>query len=108
MVAGDQMRRLLVCEHDLVPRLGVHVVPLIGLALATAGMIVLTQLPTHGRYASDVLPGVPVGRPGLPAGRGVQGLGEAVDLHAAVVDVVLAGHVRAVGLQEGEPFLLRS
>src|SRR4029077_19172087 len=45
--------------------LGVHVVPLIGLALATAGMIVLTQLPTHGRYASDVLPGV------LPLGLGL-------------------------------------
>jgi EmrB/QacA subfamily drug resistance transporter len=51
--------------RKLVPRLGVHVVPLIGLALATAGMIVLTQLPTHGRYASDVLPGV------LPLGLGL-------------------------------------
>jgi EmrB/QacA subfamily drug resistance transporter len=42
----------------LVPRLGVRVVPLIGLALATAGMIVLTQLPVHGRYLSNLLPGV--------------------------------------------------
>ena len=51
--------------RKLVPRLGVHVVPLIGLALATAGMIVLTQLPVHGRYASNVLPGV------LPLGLGL-------------------------------------
>jgi EmrB/QacA subfamily drug resistance transporter len=51
--------------RKLVPRLGVHVVPLIGLALATAGMIVLTQLPVHGRYVSDVLPGV------LPLGLGL-------------------------------------
>src|SRR4029077_17766689 len=51
--------------RKLVPRLGVHVVPLIGLALATAGMIVLTQLPVDGRYASDVLPGV------LPLGLGL-------------------------------------
>jgi EmrB/QacA subfamily drug resistance transporter len=51
--------------RKLVPRLGVRVVPLIGLALATAGMIVLTQLPVHGRYVSDVLPGV------LPLGLGL-------------------------------------
>jgi len=49
----------------LVPRLGVHIVPVIGLGLATAGMIVLTQLPVHGRYASSVLPGV------LPLGLGL-------------------------------------
>ena len=40
--------------RKLVPRLGVRIVPLIGLALATAGMIVLTQLPvtdaTHPTY----------------------------------------------------------
>jgi len=51
--------------RKLVPRLGVRVVPLIGLALATAGMIVLTQLPVHGRYASDLLPGL------LPLGLGL-------------------------------------
>ncbi len=49
----------------LVPRLGVRVVPVIGLALATAGMIVLTQLPVHGRYVSNLLPGV------LPLGLGM-------------------------------------
>ena len=51
--------------RKLVPRLGVRVVPVIGLALATAGMIVLTQLPVHGRYASNVLPGI------LPLGLGM-------------------------------------
>jgi predicted MFS family arabinose efflux permease len=46
----------------LVPRLGVRVVPVIGLAIATAGMIVLTQLPVHGSYTSNLLPGlVPLG-----------------------------------------------
>jgi len=49
----------------LVPRIGVRVVPMIGLALATAGMIVLTQLPVDGRYLSNVLPGV------LPLGLGL-------------------------------------
>jgi EmrB/QacA subfamily drug resistance transporter len=49
----------------LVARLGVRVVPVIGLALATAGMIVLARLPVHGRYLSDVLPGL------LPLGLGL-------------------------------------
>jgi EmrB/QacA subfamily drug resistance transporter len=49
----------------LVRRLGVRIVPVIGLALATAGMIVLTQLPVHGSYLSDVLPGL------LPIGLGM-------------------------------------
>ena len=51
--------------RKLVPRLGVHVVPLIGLALATGGMIVLAQLPVQGQYVSNVLPGV------LPLGLGL-------------------------------------
>lgn len=51
--------------RKLVPRLGVGLVPLIGLALATTGMIVLTQLPVDGRYAANVLPGV------LPLGLGL-------------------------------------
>ena len=51
--------------RKLVPRLGVRVVPVIGLALATAGMIVLTQLPVHGRYVSNLLPGI------LPLGLGM-------------------------------------
>jgi predicted MFS family arabinose efflux permease len=51
--------------RKLVPRIGVRVVPLIGLALATAGMIVLTQLPVHARYLSNLLPGI------LPLGLGL-------------------------------------
>lgn len=47
-----------VVARKLIPRIGVRTVPLIGLSLAIAGMIVLTQLPVHGRYASDVLPGL--------------------------------------------------
>jgi EmrB/QacA subfamily drug resistance transporter len=51
-----------IVARKIVPRLGVRVVPLIGLTLATAGMIVLTQLPVDARYVSDVLAGlVPLG-----------------------------------------------
>ena len=45
--------------RKLVPSLGVRVVPLIGLALATAGMIVLTQLPTHGQLRIELAPRPP-------------------------------------------------
>jgi EmrB/QacA subfamily drug resistance transporter len=51
--------------RKLVPRLGVRLVPVIGLALATAGMVFLTQIPVHGRYASNLLPGL------LPLGLGM-------------------------------------
>jgi EmrB/QacA subfamily drug resistance transporter len=51
--------------RKLVRRLGVRMVPVIGLALATAGMIVLTQLPVDGSYASNLLPGL------LPIGLGM-------------------------------------
>ncbi|MEA2313174.1 MAG: hypothetical protein QOE28_3142 [Solirubrobacteraceae bacterium] len=44
--------------RKVVPRLGVRVVPLIGLTLATAGVIVLTQLPVDARFVSDVLAGL--------------------------------------------------
>jgi EmrB/QacA subfamily drug resistance transporter len=54
-----------ILARKLVPRLGVHLVPVIGLALATAGMVFLTQVPVHGRYASNVLPGL------LPLGFGM-------------------------------------
>jgi EmrB/QacA subfamily drug resistance transporter len=51
--------------RKLVPRLGVRLVPVIGLALATAGMIFLAQIPVHGHYASNLLPGL------LPLGLGM-------------------------------------
>ncbi len=70
----------------LVPRLGVRVVPLIGLSLATAGMVVLTQLPVDGGYASDVLPGV------LPLGLG---------LGLTFVPITLAGTSEVSGEDAG-------
>lgn len=72
--------------RQLVPRLGVRVVPLIGLALATAGMIVLTQLPVHGRYVANVLPGV------LPLGLG---------LGLTFVPITLAGTSEVTGQDAG-------
>ncbi len=42
----------------LVKRLGVRSVSVVGLLLATAGMLVLTQLPVHGSYVRDLLPGL--------------------------------------------------
>lgn len=51
--------------RKLVLRVGVPIVPLIGLALATGGMYVLTRLPVNGRYPSDALPGL------LPLGLGL-------------------------------------
>ena len=51
--------------RKLVPRVGVHLLPVIGIALAIGGMIVLAQVPVHGRYVSDVLPGL------LPLGLGL-------------------------------------
>jgi EmrB/QacA subfamily drug resistance transporter len=76
--------------RKIVPRLGVRVVPMIGLALAAAGMIVLTQLPVDGRYPSDVLPGL------LPLGLG---------LGLTFVPITLAGtsevHGEDAGLASG-------
>ena len=56
-----------VIARRLVTRLGVRLVPMIGITLAIAGMIVLTRLPVHGRYASNLLPGL------LPIGLGLGG-----------------------------------
>jgi EmrB/QacA subfamily drug resistance transporter len=44
--------------QQLVKRLGVRVVSIIGITLAAAGMLVLTQLPVHGSYVSDLLVGL--------------------------------------------------
>ncbi len=44
--------------QQLIKRLGVRVVSIAGIALATAGMLVLTQLPVHGSYAGDLLVGL--------------------------------------------------
>ena len=44
--------------QQLIKRLGVRVVSIIGITLATAGMLVLTQLPVHGSYAGNLLVGL--------------------------------------------------
>ena len=44
--------------QPLVKRAGVRNVSVIGLVLATVGMLVLTQLPVHGSYVSDLLTGL--------------------------------------------------
>jgi EmrB/QacA subfamily drug resistance transporter len=44
--------------QQLIKRLGVRVVSIIGITLAAAGMLVLTQLPVHGSYVGDLLVGL--------------------------------------------------
>ncbi len=45
-------------SQGLIPRLGPRNVAVAGLALATGGMVVLTQLPIHGSYVSNLLTGL--------------------------------------------------
>jgi len=45
-------------SQQLIPRLGVRNVSIGGITLATIGMLVLTQLPVHGSYSADLLPGL--------------------------------------------------
>ncbi|MFL5828875.1 MAG: MFS transporter [Solirubrobacteraceae bacterium] len=44
--------------QQLIKRIGVRNVSLVGIALATAGLVVLTQLPVHGSYVGDLLTGL--------------------------------------------------
>ena len=44
--------------QQVIKRLGVRVVSIMGISLATIGMLVLTQLPVHGSYVSDLLVGL--------------------------------------------------
>ena len=44
--------------QQLIRRLGIRNVAVIGITLATIGMVVLTQLPVHGSYAGDLLTGL--------------------------------------------------
>jgi EmrB/QacA subfamily drug resistance transporter len=44
--------------QQLIKRVGVRNVSTAGIALASAGMLVLTQLPVHGSYVSDLLVGL--------------------------------------------------
>jgi EmrB/QacA subfamily drug resistance transporter len=45
-------------SQQLIRQIGVRSVPLIGLGMAAAGLFLLGRLPTHGTYASDLLPGL--------------------------------------------------
>jgi EmrB/QacA subfamily drug resistance transporter len=44
--------------QQLVRRIGVRNVGVLGISLATAGMVVLTQVPVHGTYVGDLLTGL--------------------------------------------------
>jgi EmrB/QacA subfamily drug resistance transporter len=44
--------------QQLIKRFGVRTVSIMGITLATAGMLVLTQLPVHGSYAGNLLVGL--------------------------------------------------
>lgn len=44
--------------QQLIKRVGVRNVSTAGISLAAAGMLVLTQVPVHGSYVSDLLPGL--------------------------------------------------
>ena len=45
-------------SQGILGRVGVRNVSVIGLALATAGLLILTRLPVHGHYVSDLLSGL--------------------------------------------------
>ncbi len=44
--------------QQLIRRAGVRNVAMVGIGLATAGMVVLARVPVHGTYAGDLLPGL--------------------------------------------------
>jgi predicted MFS family arabinose efflux permease len=46
--------------QQLIRSLGVRVVPIIGIALAAAGLVLLSRIPTHGTYLADLLPGLAI------------------------------------------------
>ena len=45
-------------SQGIIKRLGVRNVSVLGLVLATAGLLYLTRLPVHGHYAADLLAGL--------------------------------------------------
>jgi EmrB/QacA subfamily drug resistance transporter len=49
------------------PRLGVRPVAAVGMLLAAAGLALLTQLPVHGSYATNVLPAIALSSLGMGA-----------------------------------------
>jgi len=49
------------------PRLGVRIVAGTGMALSAAGLLLLTQLPVHGSYVTNVLPAILLAALGIGA-----------------------------------------
>jgi EmrB/QacA subfamily drug resistance transporter len=45
-------------SQAIIPRLGIRNVAILGISLATAGMVVLTQIPVHGQYLSNLFVGL--------------------------------------------------
>src|SRR5712691_10802634 len=45
-------------SQQLIRRIGVRPVPLIGLVMAAAGLLLLGRVPTHGTYLADLFPGL--------------------------------------------------
>jgi EmrB/QacA subfamily drug resistance transporter len=45
-------------SQSLIPRLGIRNVAIFGISLATLGMVILTQVPVHGQYLSNLLVGL--------------------------------------------------
>ncbi len=52
---------------QLAPRIGVRPVAAAGFVLTAAGLVLLTQLPVHGSYATDVLPALVLSSLGMGA-----------------------------------------
>jgi EmrB/QacA subfamily drug resistance transporter len=52
---------------QLAPRLGVRPIAAVGFVLTAAGLVVLTQLPDHGSYLANVLPGILLASLGMGA-----------------------------------------
>jgi MFS family permease len=44
--------------QQLIRRAGVRNIAMIGISLATVGMVILSRVPVHGTYAADLLPGL--------------------------------------------------
>ncbi len=45
-------------SQQLIRRLGARLVPIIGIALAASGLVLLSRIPLHGTYLADLFPGL--------------------------------------------------
>jgi len=46
--------------QQAIQRLGVRLVPIVGIAMAAFGLVLLSRIPVHGSYLTDLLPGLVV------------------------------------------------